>query len=276
MSRPALRCALDPITLETKGFPAGRQGLSRGIREPVDEDDGNMAPHPKWDADTGMLYAWGYSDVPPVRHASLDQARRHMPSRALLDAPYNTVAHDAWLSENYFILPFQPFTISSEKANKGLGGYGWEVDKPIMLALINRFDINSEILWITADFPPQYMMHMLSANEIGDKILLDAPLFGRPPFQTDEMSAPGDPFIPFFQVAPSKLAMDHRPQTRTVTSEVLDDVMCELPKIDERLLRPTLRLGCSRRRLAERQPARRDADGHADPPQHAQWARTSE
>ncbi|MFE0748336.1 carotenoid oxygenase family protein [Gordonia sp. NPDC058843] len=226
---------MDPITLETYGFPTWGKELSRGIHEPVDEYDGNMAPHPKFDPDTGMLYAWGYSDVRPFVTLHWIKPDGTVQSRPINDAPYNTVAHDAWLSENYFILPFQPFTISSEKANKGLGGYGWEAEKPIQLALINRFDINSEIIWITADLPPQYMMHMLSANEVGDKILLDAPLFGRPPFQTDEMSKPGDPFIPFFQLAPSKLGRWTIDLTRkTFTSEVLDDVMCELPKIDER------------------------------------------
>ncbi|AFR48194.1 carotenoid oxygenase family protein [Gordonia sp. KTR9] len=226
---------LDPLTLETKGFPEWGAGLSRGIREPVDAFDGNMSPHPKWDAKTGLLYGWGYSDRPPYVTLHWVYPDGTMRSRPITDAPYNTVAHDAWLSENYFILPFQPFTLSSEKANKGLGGYGWEVEKPIMLALVDRFNIDAEIIWVTAELPPQYMMHMLSANEVGDTIQLDGPLFGRPPFQTDDMSAPGDPFIPFFQVAPSKLGrwtIDLR--TKTVKSEVLDDVMCELPKIDER------------------------------------------
>lgn len=227
--------ALDPLTLETKGYPVWADRLSAGIREPVAFGDGNMAPHPKWDSETGVLYAWGYRDQPPYVTLHWIKPDGSMQSRPLDEAPYGTVAHDAWLTEHYFILPFQPFTISRERANKGIGGYGWETELPIMLAVLDRHDIDAPVRWITADLEPQYMMHMLSANEIGDKIALDAPVFQRPPFQTIDMSQPGDPFIPFFQVSPSKLGrwtIDL--SNETVRSEILDDVMCELPKIDER------------------------------------------
>jgi carotenoid cleavage dioxygenase len=226
---------IDPLTLETKGFPSWAGALSAGMRAPVAPEDGNMSPHPKWDSETGILYAWGYSDVPPYVTLHWISPDGGIQSKPIMDAPYATVAHDAWLSESYFILPFQPFTISKENANKGLGAYGWEPEAPITLALVDRFNINAPVRWVTADIPPQYMMHMLSANELGDTIQLDAPLFDRPPFQTPDMAAPGDPFIPFFQVAPSVLGRWTIDLKRgSVTSEVLDDVMCELPKIDER------------------------------------------
>ena len=227
--------ALDPITLETKGFPKWADELGPSHRQPVSWDDKSMSPHPKWDVDTKMLYAWSYRDKAPFVTLHWVMPDGTTQSRDLWDAPYGTVAHDAWLSENYFILPFQPFTLSLERANSGGSGYGWDVNLPIVMAIINRFDINSEVRYIKADMPAQYMMHMLSANEVGTTIQLDGPLFGRPPFQTADMAQPGDPFIPFFQVAPSKLGRwTINLESGSVTSEVLDDVLCELPKIDER------------------------------------------
>ena len=86
------------------------------MREPAAFGDGNMAPHPKWDAETGMLYAWGYSDKPPYVTLHWIEADGAMRTRPLHEAPYATVAHDAWLTESYLILPFQPFTISLENA----------------------------------------------------------------------------------------------------------------------------------------------------------------
>jgi len=236
--------ALDPLTLETKGYPVWAGKLSAGMRPPVAYGDGNMSPHPKWDADTGLLYAWGYSDEPPYVTLHWVHADGAMQTRPLTEAPYATVAHDGWLTENYLILPFQQFTISRERANKGIGAYGWETDLPIMLALINRHDIDADITWITADIEPQYMMHMLSANEVDGTIKLDGPLFHRPPFQTFEMAEPGDPFIPFFQVSPSALGrwtvdLDKK----AVRSEIVDDTMCELPKIDERFFGKPYRYG---------------------------------
>lgn len=226
---------LDPITLETKGFPSWANELQEGIREKKGPEQGSICPHPKWDAETGMMYAWGYSDRAPHLTLHWVYPDGKIQSRTMHDAPYGSVLHDGWLTTNYFVLPFQQFTTSRDRANSGQGAFGWETDLPIMLMVINRHDINSAVRWIKADIEPQYLMHMLGANEVGDELHLDAPIFGRPPFQTPDYSQPGDPFVPFFQVAQSYLGRwIVNLKTGQVKSERVDDIGCELPLIDER------------------------------------------
>ena len=59
-------------------------------------------------------------------------------SRDLWDAPYNTVAHDIWLTPEWVVMPFQPFIIDLKRNSKGFAVFGWEPELPITIALIPR------------------------------------------------------------------------------------------------------------------------------------------
>jgi carotenoid cleavage dioxygenase len=228
--------ALDRATLETLGFPAWTAKLGRGHREPACYGDATgVAAHPKWDWNTGEMFGWSYRDSEPFLTVHFTMPDGSMRSRPLWDAPYAQVAHDAWLTENYFVMPFQPFTLQLERVAKEMAVWDWEPDLPIVIALIPRHDIDGEIQWITADIEPQYITHTLAANEADGTITLDGPIFPRPPLMTNDMFKPGDPFAGFWQIATSKLGRWTIDLSRkTVTSEQLDDTICELPKIDER------------------------------------------
>ena len=81
---------------------------------------------------------------------------------------------------------------------------GWDTEKPLVFALIRRDDMDGEVRWIEADIEPQYVMHMLSANEIDGKVILDAPIFDRPPFMTDDLFTGGRHEVPFLKIASSR------------------------------------------------------------------------
>jgi carotenoid cleavage dioxygenase len=157
-------------------------------------------------------------------------------SRELTGAPYNTVAHDVWLTPEWVVMPFQPFTLDRKKiSEKQLGIWGWEPEQPIVIALIPRHDLNGEIRWITTDLPTQYIMHTMSANVENDVLTLDGPIFNRPPFPFEQDFAAGDDVALFFSVAKSHLgrwSIDLK--TGAAKSEQLSDRPSELPKVDER------------------------------------------
>jgi len=225
--------ALDPMTLETKGVVRWSKDLSPGATGNRPED-ATFTAHPKWDHDTGDLYGWAYKDTPPyvtLHWVKLDGTVR---SRPLDDAPYNTVAHDVWLTRDYVVMPFQPMMISQDRIRRGLSVFEWDRDKPIVLALIPR-SLDGEIRWIETDLEPQYVMHTMAANTDGNKITLDGPIFDRPPFPFEFDVKDGEQVPLFFSIARSSLGrwtLDL--DTERCKSEQLSDRPAELPKIDER------------------------------------------
>jgi carotenoid cleavage dioxygenase len=227
--------ALDPITLETRGIVDWSAALSSGIHEPVRFGDCAFSAHPKWDHDTGVLYGWTYRDTAPFVTLHTVHPDGRVDSRELWDAPYNTVAHDIWLTPEWMVMPFQPFTLSKERIAKGLGIWGWETELPIVLALIPRDDMDAEIRWITTELPAQYVMHTMQANVRDGKLMLDGPIFNRPPFPFEQDFAEGDDIALFFSIAASTLGrwtVDLA--TGATKSERLSDRPSELPKVDER------------------------------------------
>ncbi|WP_354698569.1 Lignostilbene-alpha,beta-dioxygenase isozyme I [Paraconexibacter sp. AEG42_29] len=226
--------ALHPETLETTGIVPWSSKLSRGMSEPTAFGDCAFTAHPKWDHETGELYGWAYRDEPP--YVTLHNVRPDgtVKSLELWDAPYETVAHDIWLTEEWIVLPFQPFIASKERVENDLGIFGWDESLPIKLALVPR-SLEGDVRWISADIPPQYVMHTLSANVIDGKLTLDGPIFDRPPFPFESDFKPGDDIALFFSIAKSYIGrwtVDL--ESGKVTTEQLGDRIAELPKVDER------------------------------------------
>ena len=228
--------AIDPITLETKGIVPWSPKLSRGMHEPAAYGDAAFTAHPKWDHATGTLYGWSYRDFAPYVTMHTVHPDGTVDSRDLWDAPYNTVAHDVWLTPEWVVMPFQPFTLDRKRiTDKQLNLWAWEPERPIVIALIPRDDVHGEIRWIETDLPAQYIMHTMSANVDGDKLLLDGPVFNRPPFPFEQDFAAGDDIALFFSIAKSYLGrwtIDL--ETGAAKSEQLSDRPSELPKVDER------------------------------------------
>jgi carotenoid cleavage dioxygenase len=228
--------AIDPITLETKGIVPWSSQLSPGLHQPVAYGDNAFAAHPKWDHDSGKLYGWNYRDTAPYVTMHIVHPDGTVDSRHLWDAPYNTVAHDVWLTPQWVVMPFQPFTVDKKKVtDAGLGIWGWDESLPIVLALIPRDDLDAEVRYLKTDLPAQYVMHTMSANITDGKLTLDAPIFNRPPFPFEQDFSQGDDVALFFSIAKSHLGrwtVDLA--TGTTTSEQLSDRPSELPKVDER------------------------------------------
>ncbi len=235
VKRDAGNLGVDPITLETRGIVPWSPKLSSGLHTPAAYGDATFSAHPKWDSDTGMLYGWTYSDEAPyvvMHYVSPDGT---VDTRELWDAPYNTVAHDVWLTPEWVVMPFQPFLVDKKRFEKDLNIWEWNPELPIVIALIPRHDLHGEIRWVKTDLPPQYIMHTMSANVVGNELQLDGPIFNRPPFPFEQDFTAGDDIALFFSIAKSHLGrwtIDL--ETGRAKSEQLSDRPSELPKVDER------------------------------------------
>ena len=252
--------ALDPVTLETKGYVKWTNDLSIGIHEHpgrahrTDEgiidpsvDPGTVfAAHPKWDSDTGELFGFAYSDEPPYVTIHVVSPDGEVTSKALDDAPYHTLAHDIWLTPEWIVMPFQPFIASPKRVKEGLGVFGWEPETPIVIALIPRGEDypQGKVRYIDADIEPEFVMHTLSANVEGHILTLDAPIFDRPPFPFESDFKEGEDVALFYSIARSTLGRwTVNLDTGKATTERLGDRPCELPKVDERFYGKGYRFG---------------------------------
>lgn len=227
--------AIDPMTLETRGIVPWSPRLSPGLTAPVAYGDNGFCAHPKWDHDTGVLYGWSYRDVRPYVTMHTVHPDGTVDTRDLWDAPYNTVAHDVWLTPDWIVMPWQPFLVDKKRVEQDRVIWAWEPELPITLALIPRDPSNPDVRWIQTDLPAQYIMHTLSANVRDGKLELDGPIFNRPPFPFEQDFADGDEVALFFSIAKSSLGrwtIDL--ETGHAVSEQLSDRPSELPKVDER------------------------------------------
>lgn len=219
--------SLNPRTLETNGMVEWAGQLSAGM-----DGHATFTAHPKWDPDTGEVFGWTYRDTKPYVTMHFVQPDGTVKTRDLDDAPYATNAHDAWLTEKYLVLPFQPFYASLDRVmNQNLSFLGWNPELPTMLAFIPR-GLDGDIRWIKADFPTEYIMHTMSANEIDGKIILDGPIFDRAPFPFEDEVGIGEDFVPFGAGVIGRWIVDL--DAERITTERLDERPVEFPKIDER------------------------------------------
>jgi len=227
--------ALDPISLETIGVVPWSTQLSPGLCPPAAFGDAAFCAHPKWDADSGVLYGWSFGDAAPYVTLHTVHPDGVVDSRVLADAPYNAVAHDIWLTPDNIVMPFQPFVVSRERVDRGLSVFGWEPDRPIVLALIPRHDVAADVRWIETDLAPQYIMHTLGANVDDGALTLDGPIFDRPPFPFEQDFEAGQEPALFYSLAKSSLGRWTVDLDSGATkSEFLSDRPSELPKVDER------------------------------------------
>jgi len=135
--------------------------------------DNAFTAHPKWDAASGVLYGWSYRDVQPYvtcigapRRTDRNPRYRRRPIRA------KRPRHVAYRELRGYS-PSSHFWSTRSASSAGCSVFGWDPTLPTKLALVSRADINAPIKWVTADFDNQYIMHTMSANHVGDKLILD-------------------------------------------------------------------------------------------------------
>ena len=113
------------MTLETRGIVPWSHRLSAGMTAPMCFGDNAFTAHPKWDAESGVLYGWAYRDYQPYVTLHWVHPDGRIETRDIDDAPYAQNAHDMWLTEKYVVLPFQPFIVDQKRIERGLSVFGW-------------------------------------------------------------------------------------------------------------------------------------------------------
>jgi carotenoid cleavage dioxygenase-like enzyme len=206
---------LDPRTLETRGIWDFHGRLDRA-----------MTAHPKIDPRTGELlfFSYVFGSARELAYFRADRDGALVEARKI-PVPFPSLMHDFAITENFLLFPVFPLTLDMERAARGGNPIAWEPGLGTRIGIAPRHG-NGEARWLRAD--PCFAFHFLNAYEDGDGIVLDAVVGD---------SIPGDakPFQGAEDDFPTRLIrwrLD--PAGGRIGKEVLDDSLCEMPRIDER------------------------------------------
>jgi carotenoid cleavage dioxygenase-like enzyme len=211
---------LDPSTLETRGVLSFEGRLAR-----------NMTAHPKIDPETGQL--WLFANMPGggvsaeiTVHAA--DAAGLLVRTERIEGPFPALIHDFAVTRDFVILPIFPVTVSLERLRAGGPPIAWEPDRGVHVAVIPKAGSSRDARWFEA--PTGMAWHVLNAFNDGPQITLDLCVQEAAMFPSADGRAPDE------RLATQRLARWSWDWTKgdTITAELLDELRCEYPRIDER------------------------------------------
>ncbi|HEV7157976.1 MAG TPA: carotenoid oxygenase family protein [Caulobacteraceae bacterium] len=240
--------ALDPVSLETRGYVEGYRGC--------------VTAHPKLDPETGEMVWFAYSSGEGLLNATMSygvtNAAGEVVRRDDFQAPFSSMVHDFLVTRRHALFPVLPLTGSLERAMRGGPAYAWEPDKGAFVGVMARDADVSQIRWFETD--PCYVFHPMNAWEEGTRIFADV------------MEYPVAPLFPNVdggrgQDTAARLmrwTIDMAGASNAIKREPLDDLPGEFPRFDERHAGLAYRHGWFAARTGEGSIAGFDAIAHVD------------
>lgn len=222
---------IDPRTLESKGSCDFGGKLV-----------GPMTAHPKIDPETGEMLFFGYNaDGMISEHMSfhvLDKNGELVRSETF-KAPYASMVHDFMVTRDHVIFPIMPLTGSLERAMTGGPVYAWEPEKGVHIGIMPRNGSVDDMRWFKGD--PSFVFHPMNAHTDGDIITCDVCEFEMAPLFPWADGTPGDPDKAIPRL--TRWTFDMAQNTDDYKVELLDDLACEFPRLDERYTATNYRYG---------------------------------
>jgi carotenoid cleavage dioxygenase len=167
LKEDALPWAVDPHTLETQGvwnFNGKYTATS-------------MSAHPKIDARTGQMIAYGYQakgDLTDDVASFIIDRSGQVVHEAWFKAPFVGIQHDIAITQNYILFPVVPRTTSEARLKSGEPMWEWDGSKPTMVGVLPRDGSGKDVRWFRG--PARNTLHFLNAVEHKDgRITMDLP-----------------------------------------------------------------------------------------------------
>jgi carotenoid cleavage dioxygenase len=145
-------------------------------------------------------------------------------------APYAAMVHDFMITRDHVIFPIMPLTGSMERAMNGQPVYAWEPDKGVHIGIMPRNGSVDDMRWFQGD--PSFVFHPMNAHTNGDIVTCDVCEFEEAPLFPMVDGTPGDPAKAVPRLTRWKFDLGRN--TDDYSSERLDDLACEFPRLDER------------------------------------------
>ena len=213
---------LDPVTL-----------ASRGSHDYAGVVRGPLSAHPKIDAETGALHAFGYGldGAGSTRMAYYHIDARGQATRTVeFDAPYASMVHDFIVTQHHIVFPIFPLTISPARARKGGPLLAWEPALPSLLGCMPRDGGADDIVWIEGE--ACCVFHPLNAYDDGTTLTADMLRYDAGPGFPGADGSAADPAKAVARLERWRLPLNGA--THSYTMERLDDQASEYPRLDDR------------------------------------------
>ena len=215
--------SVKPLSLETEG--PWRFGSMKTI-----------SAHPKVDPVSGEMIVFDYKPVAPFFTMGVVSKSGELVHSAEIEYAGPRLQHDIAITRNYTIVMDLSMMWDPELLKKGETRVGFFRDKPTRFGVIPRFGTNADIRWF--ETPACFMYHTINAWEENDEIVvigcrIDNPLAFDP---RNPSSVQKVPTIGFLRLEPYICRWRMNMKTGQVKSELLDDVLTEFPRMDNRVL----------------------------------------
>jgi carotenoid cleavage dioxygenase-like enzyme len=213
---------LDPASLASRGV----FNFDGGVRGP-------LSAHPKIDAQTGALHAFAYgldgAGSKRMAYYHID-ASGQLARTVEFDAPYSCMVHDFIVTERYIVFPIFPLTISPSRARQGGPMLAWEPQLPSLLGCMPRSGGADDIVWYEGE--ACCVFHPLNAYDDGDTLTADMLRYDAGPGFPGADGSAADAAKAVARLERWRLPLNGN--TRSYTTQRLDDQASEYPRLDER------------------------------------------
>ncbi len=191
----------------------------------------SLTAHPKLDPVTDELIVFDYDVLPPYLTYGVVGADGTLAHRTEVDLPGPRLLHDLAITEHFTILMDFPQMWDPELLAQGRTKLTFRPDLPARFGIIPRHGAGDSVQWFEAE--SCYMYHTINAWESGNEIVLVGCRIDNPLHEGDRDRIP---HIDVLRLEPFLHEWRFDRVTGTVRERVLDDVMSEFPRMDNRLL----------------------------------------
>ncbi|HCP45028.1 MAG TPA: hypothetical protein DIU15_03250 [Deltaproteobacteria bacterium] len=215
---------LDPWSLETRGSHRFDGRL-----------DSAMTAHVHTDPGTGEMIGFGRqlggSGSPTMSHQVVN-SEGVMTHNEPFESPYCALLHDFAISEDYVAYPLGPAILDPTRPAQGKPVLQWEPHRPAYLGILSRKGPTYSPRWLPMD--PCFMWHTLNMYQEDRSLHIDLVRYKNlPGYDTGrDVRSADNPEEYAGRLVRWSVNLDA--PTDEVTEHVLDDLISEFPRIDER------------------------------------------
>jgi len=218
---------LDPHTLETLDDFHTFNGQLKSL---------TFTAHPKLDAETGEMIAFGYEAAglasDDVAIFAIDR-NDNVTWEAWIKVPYAALIHDFAVTQRHVALFVMPLAVNMDLIKRGGPHFAWDSSLPTWLGVMRRGGDGSDLRWFKG--PERCAMHAMGAFSDGDRLYVDMQMSLKNPFPFFP-NRHGEPFDPVAACGRiTRLSVDlSQKSAATYDMEIMYPHVGYLPRQDDR------------------------------------------